>query len=279
MSKLKLVFTIIVLSTLSFTSVGFAASTELPAISKTSGHQQHGAFVWFDLVTHDRDKVQTYYEKLFGWKISEVPGGDKYSLITNKGSIIGGIAEIEKEEQSVWLGSLSTSSVEKAVKRVKQLGGKVLEPAQRVGDRGVMALVEDNMGAAFVLLDTGSHDPAARPIRYGDWLWTDLFTKDTAKAGKFYKKLSGLQLKTVSDKNKNKFDILTLNGKMKSGVVKIPWKHVAPIWLPYISVKNLKATVKRSVQLGGRLFSRFEDGAILLDPTGAAFGIQQIRGK
>ena len=152
MSKLKLAFAMIVLSTFSFTAVSFASNTKLPAISKTSGHQQHGAFVWFDLITNDSAKVRTYYEKLFGWKISEVPGGDKYSLISNKGSIIGGIAEIEKEEQSVWLGSLSTGNVQNAVKQVKQLGGKVLEPIQQVNDRGVMALVEDNMGAAFVLL-------------------------------------------------------------------------------------------------------------------------------
>ncbi len=279
MSKLKLVFTMIVLSTLSFTCVSFASNAKLPAISKTSGHQQHGAFVWFDLLTHDHDKVQTYYENLFGWKISEAVGEARYSLITNKGSIIGGIAKIEKEEQSVWLGSISIGNVEKAVARVKQMGGKVLEPVQTVDDRGVMALVEDNMGAAFVLLNTGSRDPAVRPVQAGDWLWTDLFTNNTTKAGKFYKKLVGLQLKTVSDNSKNKFDLLMLNGKMKSGVVKTPWNHVAPIWLPYILVESLTETLKKSIQLGGRMFSKFEGGAILLDPTGAAFGIQQMKGK
>ena len=264
---------------LSFSSVSFADSVRLPAISKTSGHQQPGTFVWFDLVTPDSDKVRTYYEKLFGWKISKAAGEDKYDLISNKGSLIGGIAEIEEEEQSVWLGSLSTSNVKKAVDRIKKLGGKVLEPVQQVDDRGVMAVVEDNMGAVFVLLDTGSRDPAASSVRPGDWLWTDLFTTNISKSGKFYKELAGLQPKTASGNKKKQINLLNLNGKMKSGMVKIPWKHVAPTWLPYILVENLNSTMKRSVQLGGQLFFRFKGGAILLDPTGAAFGIQQVKGK
>ena len=264
---------------LSFSSVSFADSVRLPAISETSGHQQPGTFVWFDLVTPDRAKARTYYEKLFGWKISKATGEEDYDLITNRGTLIGGIAEIKEEEQAVWLGSLSMSNVKEAVDRVKQLGGKVLEPVQQVDDRGVMAVVEDNMGAVFVLLDTGSRDPAARSARPGDWLWTDLFTTDMAKSGKFYKELAGLQPKTVSGSKKKQIDLLTLNGKKKSGMVKIPWKHVTPTWLPYIRVKNLTSTMKRSVELGGRLFFRFKGGAILLDPTGAAFGIQQVKGK
>lgn len=264
---------------LSFSSIGFAANLKLPAISKTSSHQQPGTFVWFDLITHDSEKVRTYYEKLFGWKISKMAGDDKYDIITHKGRMIGGIAEIKEEEQSVWLGSLSVTNVKKSVDRVKQLGGKVLEPVQQVDDRGVMAVVEDNMGAVFVLLDTGSRDPASRSARQGDWLWTDLFTTDIAKSSKFYKELAGLQRKTVSGSKNKHFELVTANGKVKSGMVKIPWKHVDPTWLPYILVKNVSSTEKRSIELGGKLFFRFKGGAILLDPTGAAFGIQQVKGK
>ena len=184
---------------LSFGSVSFAETVRLPAISKSSGHQQTGSFVWFDLVTPDRAKARTYYEKLFGWKISKAAGEDDYDLISNRGSMIGGIAEIKGEEQAVWLGSLSLPNVQQAADRVKKLGGKVLEPVQQVDDRGVMAVVEDNMGAVFVLLDTGSRDPAAKSARPGDWLWTDLFTTNMAKSGKFYKELAGLQRKTVSN--------------------------------------------------------------------------------
>ena len=150
---------LLLLLSLHFTDVAFAATAELPAISEIPGNQRQGTFVWFDLITHDSNQVRTYYEKLFGWEISEAVGIVGYYLIVNKGSMIGGIAEIKDEEQPAWLGSLSISNVEMAVSRVTQMGGKTLEPAQLVDERGVMALVEDNTGAAFVLLDTDSHDP------------------------------------------------------------------------------------------------------------------------
>ena len=275
MMKKRLTLLLLLLSLL-FTGVAFAATARLPAISEIPGNQRQGTFVWFDLITHDSNQVRTYYEKLFGWEISEAEGGAGYYLIINKGSMIGGIAEITDEEQPAWLGSLSMSNVGKAVGRVTQLGGKILEPAQLVDDRGVMALVEDNTGAAFVLLDTDSRDPVSRPVQLGDWLWTDLFTTDPAAVGDFYKGLAELQLKTISDSNKIPVDELLSNGRARSGVVKIPWKHITPVWLPYVRVENITATVERSVQLGGRLFFKFEGGAILLDPTGAAFGVQQV---
>ena len=275
MMQKRLTLLLLLLSLL-FTGVAFAATARLPAISEIPGNQRQGTFVWFDLITHDSNQVRTYYEKLFGWEISEAEGGAGYYLIINKGSMIGGIAEITDEEQPAWLGSLSMSNVGKAVGRVTQLGGKILEPAQLVDDRGVMALVEDNTGAAFVLLDTDSRDPVSRPVQLGDWLWTDLFTTDPAAVGDFYKGLAELQLKTISDSNKIPVDELLSNGRARSGVVKIPWKHITPVWLPYVRVENITATVERSVQLGGRLFFKFEGGAILLDPTGAAFGVQQV---
>ena len=264
---------------ISFGSIALADTARLPAISKSAGHQQTGSFLWFDLVTSDPAKVGTYYEKLFGWKISKAAGEDNYDLITNRGTLIGGIASIKGDEQAVWLGSLSVASVPKAIGKVKQLGGKILEPAQKVDDRGIIAIVEDNMGAALVLLDTGSRDPVSRSPKLGDWLWTDLFTKNIEKSSKFYKELVGLKHKRVTNKKKKQIDLLSLDGKIKSGMVKIPWKHVTPTWLPYIRVKNVTTTMKRSVQLGGKIFHKFKDGAILLDPTGAAFGIQQIKGK
>jgi hypothetical protein len=271
--RLTLLF---LLFSLLFTGVAFSAFGGLPAISEISGNQRHGTFVWFDLITHDRKQVRTYYEKLFGWEISEAVKGGGYDLITNKGSKIGGIAEITDEKQPAWLGSLSMSNVEKAVDRVTQLGGKILEPAQQVDDRGVMALVEDNTGAAFVLLDTDSRDPVSRPVQIGDWLWTDLFTTDPAAIGDFYKDLAGLQLKTFSGSSKIPVDVLLSNSKARVGVVEIPWKHITPVWLPYVRVEDITATLEQSDQLGGRLFFKFKGGAILLDPTGAAFGVQQI---
>lgn len=258
---------------------GGSTAAGLPAISEATDNRQPGTFVWFDLITNDRNQVNAYYTKLFDWEISEVEGFPGYDLITNKGTAIGGVAEITDEEQPAWLGSVSVDDVEKSADRVTQLGGRILEPAQQVDDRGVMALVEDNTGSAFVLLDTGARDPVTRPVRTGDWLWTDLFTTDPTAAAQFYIGLAGFELSTFTDSRGNTIDVLVLDETARSGVVEIPWKHVTPAWLPYVRVENVAETVERSTQLGGQLFFQFEDGAVILDPTGAAFGVQQVYRK
>lgn len=257
-------------------SVAPVSAAGLPAISDASGNQRPGTFVWFDLLTHDGDQARAYYMALFGWEISEAEGFSGYDLIANQGLAIGGIAEIADLKQPAWFGSFSVNDVNSAADRVRQLGGRILEPVQTVEGRGVMALVEDDTGAAFVLLDTGARDPKSRAVRTGDWLWVDLFTKDPAAAGKFYQGLAALRLKTFTDRDGSEIDVLMSGDTATSGVVEIPWKKVNPAWLPYIRVADVDGTIRRSSEQGGRVFFRWEDGAILLDPTGAAFGIQQV---
>lgn len=254
--------------------IGSATATGLPPVSEVSGNQRNGEFVWFDLITNDLSKARTYYEGLFGWEIRRAKGHPGYALVSNRGATIGGIAEVPGEEQAAWFGLVSVSDVAKGADQVTQLGGRVLEPVQEVEGRGVMALVEDSTGAAFVLLDTGGRDPEHGATGLGDWMWVDLFVRDPKAAGDFYQALVGLELRTFKE-GQAQVNMLVAGGRAQAGVVEIPWEHVTPAWLPYVQVADVGATIKRSTQLGGRLFVEFDDGAILLDPTGAAIGIQK----
>ena len=61
----------------------------------------------------------------------------------------------------------------------------------------------------------------------------------------------------------------------------IPWPEVQPNWLPYIKVDDPAAVARRAEELGGTVLIppepevRHGSAAFLLDPTGAAFGIQR----
>ena len=48
-------------------------------------------------------------------------------------------------------------------------------------------------------------------------------------------------------------------------------------WLPYVKVENIKATVSKARELGGNVILEKEDVALLVDPTGAVFGVQALR--
>jgi len=255
---------------------GFAFAGGLPAIADKPGVQHPGTFVWFDLITPDRDWVRAYYAGLFGWDISEAEGFDGYDMITNQGVKIGGIAEIPEEDQPVWLGSLSTSDLDRTTVDVAVLGGRIVDPIQRVNDRGVMAVLEDPSGAPFVLLDTGARDPELGPIRVGDWLWADLYVGHMEAPARFYEGLLGMRLTTVEEDDGSEVNVFITGDTARAGMVKNPFEHVDPIWLPYVRVADIEQILERSEQLGGELFFRLGDTAILLDPAGAAFGVQQV---
>jgi predicted enzyme related to lactoylglutathione lyase len=65
-------------------------------------------------------------------------------------------------------------------------------------------------------------------------------------------------------------------------MAEILWKDVKPNWVPYIVVENVEEIVTKAKKLGGRLLLGLQKGAskdsvaILPDPAGGIFGVQQI---
>jgi predicted enzyme related to lactoylglutathione lyase len=56
--------------------------------------------------------------------------------------------------------------------------------------------------------------------------------------------------------------------------VELQWDDLEDNWLPYVKVKDIKSTISKARELGGNLILETKDVAILVDPTGAVFGIQ-----
>ena len=63
----------------------------------------------------------------------------------------------------------------------------------------------------------------------------------------------------------------------RAGVLLAP-DEVSAQWLPYVRVEDAAGTAARAVKLGAEVVSQDEDGAILIDPTGAAIGVQSWDG-
>jgi predicted enzyme related to lactoylglutathione lyase len=80
-----------------------------------------------------------------------------------------------------------------------------------------------------------------------------------------------------------KYYLLEKDNIPRAGVEKILWNDVKPNWIPYIAVKDVREIIKKVETLGGKpLIKPSEDTsknpvAIVSDPSGAVFGLQQIR--
>ena len=254
----------------------------LPPVSEpATGAYRTGEFVWYDLLTEDPQAARTFYGQLFGWRIETAARASDYAVIYNGDRLIGGIAVHENRNpqaaESLWLASLSVADVDRSAAVVREAGGEVLEGPHKVRGRGRMALIEDPMGAPLLLLRSSRGDPTPRAPGDGDWLWTDLVTPDSTPADDFYGRLAGYQTVSVESEGDPGSRLFKSNGRPRAGLVELKWDGVEANWLPYVKVRSLDDVLNRARDLGGRLAIRADNIAVILDPTGAAIGIQEQR--
>ena len=271
-----------------------------PITSDAAGETLVGKVIWHDLLTHDAGAALEFYGGLFGWDFEEseeAPG--RYWDITREGQAIGSVfaANADELDSPLWLVSLSVPDVDGSVSKAGGLGASVAVPPSDLPNRGRYAVLEDPQGAFFVVLrstsgdprDTQHHDP-------GEWLWTELWTTDARGAVDFYEGLLGYRsegiaarLEEVAEDEYGEaiaegdlpvvFYAMSVGEDVRAGSHQLP-AEAHPHWLPYVAVGDVAEAVARAVELGASVLLPAEavnngEAAILSDPTGAPFGVQQ----
>jgi predicted enzyme related to lactoylglutathione lyase len=281
-------------SSLAFVSVCLLAACVYQPARRTMPVEQSsgvhiGEFVWQDLMTEDPEKSRTFYEQLLGWTFERSERLGKPYLIARTGSRpVAGIAQAERRRPgdpiAQWVSYLSADNVDSAVARIAAAGGRVLvAPADtRVGR---VAIAVDAQGAQIGLVrrKEGVSPPAGGPSALvGSFLWRDYFTKDVEQARTFYSNLAGFGAVKQNRPDSLVQYVLTRNGPNPvAGVVPIGTRPSEPNWLPYIRVGDPAAVAARAEQLGGRIIVqpspdiRQGSVAVIMDPTGAAVGLQK----
>ncbi len=259
-----------------------------------------GKIVWHDLLTHDAEAAQEFYGNLFGWSFessSEAPG--RYWDIKHEGRAIASMLAVGRDEvdSPLWLVSVSVDDVDGAASRASGLGATITVEPSELPNRGRYAVVEDLQGAFFVLLRSSSGDPPdGGEVGSGAWLWSELWTTDATAAVSFYEGLLGYQSRTVAarladtpddasaesvagEESPVVFYAMYRGDNVRAGIHQLPSDAVS-YWLPYVAVRDVSGVAARAAELGGKVLLppeavRNGEAAILVDPTGAPFGIQE----
>jgi uncharacterized protein len=114
-----------------------------------------GAFCWADLNTPDQGRAKTFYEGLFGWKLT--PGQEKesgYLHIMNGENYIGGVpAAYQNSADSPphWLLYFAVADVDATFQQAKDMNARILLPPMGFEGVGQMAILADPQGAVFAL--------------------------------------------------------------------------------------------------------------------------------
>jgi hypothetical protein len=111
----------------------------------------------------------------------------------------------------------------------------------------------------------------------GGFVHLELNTDNLKKAKTFYTKLFGWQTQDM-EMPSGPYTMLQLQNP-GGAMQKKPMAEAPSMWVPYIAVDDVKKTVAAAEKSGGKAVQPyfevegFGEGAILMDPSGAAFGI------
>ncbi|RPH73400.1 MAG: VOC family protein, partial [Candidatus Rokuibacteriota bacterium] len=148
----------------------------------------------------------------------------------------------------------------------------------------MVAVATSATGAGAAQTPTGSAASEAGTV----W-WSELLTRDPARARAFYAGVVGWTTKVVALEDparpakpgEKEYVLFTTEGREAAGAMKLDDAGLAgaSAWLPYIQVADVDAAAAKAVELGGKLLSGPFDVqgsgrmATIEDPDGARVGL------
>jgi predicted enzyme related to lactoylglutathione lyase len=257
-----------------------------PRVSERSEYAP-GTFCWCDLATTDQDGAKAFYGALLGWETDDIPVSDGvvYSMMRLRGKQVAAIAPQQQQQRDAgappaWNNYVSVIDADAIVERATELGGSAHAPAFDVMDAGRMAVLQDPLGAFFMVWQPGRHHGARLVTEVGALTWNELVTSDVPAASSFYSDLFGWTV-TPFEANPTPYWLI-MNGERSNGGIMPPPDPMPSFWLPYFGVEDTDVALAKLEELGGsKRAGPFElpmgKIAIVTDPQGAGFALYSGR--
>jgi predicted enzyme related to lactoylglutathione lyase len=119
--------------------------------------------IHFEIPAENTKRARGFYEKAFGWKFNQYGGEEMDYWLAATGEDkepgINGAILRKGESHPATVNTISVTSFEDAVKRIKAAGGKVLGPKMTVPNVGYMTYCKDTESNIFGIMQT---DPKAK---------------------------------------------------------------------------------------------------------------------
>jgi uncharacterized protein len=120
-------------------------------------------FAHLELTTDDLKSAQTFYTKVFGWKLNEMPGMN-YTMIDVGGSGVGGGMQGRPmpEAPTGWMPYVQVESVKTSVDKAIKAGATAILPYQEIGEMGAIGIFSDPTGCSIGVWEA-KQAPVAKP--------------------------------------------------------------------------------------------------------------------
>jgi predicted enzyme related to lactoylglutathione lyase len=254
---------------------------------------QHGDFIWYELMTPDAGASAKFYSTLLGWEVGDQPD---YREIKASEGHVGGILQLTPEMTAggahpAWVGYILVDDVDASVASIEAAGGRTCMPARDMPGVGRFAMMFDPQGGIFYIMkptppadnpDAASNAFAAERPMIGHCAWNELASSDPDAAKAFYGAQFGWQKDGEMDMGPiGKYEFLKAGGgRFVLGAVmaKMPEMPVSA-WTYYFRVPDIDAAVAAIKANGGAILIEpmeipgGEFSLNAMDPQGAAFGL------
>jgi predicted enzyme related to lactoylglutathione lyase len=125
-----------------------------PRAAKKNNDSVPASIVWFEIPADNVERAKSFYGKLFGWKITPMPGAARpYWIIETGGADEtpdGGMIERQHPEHRI-TNYVSVSDVAEAAAKVEMLGGKICMQKSAVPKMGYFVVCQDTENNTFAL--------------------------------------------------------------------------------------------------------------------------------
>ena len=265
---------------------------------------QHGDFIWYELLTTDADGARDFYGKVIGWDIETGPSGDiDYRMISTANGPVAGLMPLTPDmiaggAHPAWLGYVGVEDVDAMVQSYRDGSGKVHAGPRDIPGVGRFALLSDPQGAMlYVMRPTPPADnPDAARLsfsydtpRIGHCAWNELMTSDPGAALHFHAQRFGWVKDGGMDMGPlGEYSFLRHTGHGAPGEGKgmigavmpmMPSGAPGPVWTYYFRVPDIDGAVAAIDANGGAVLrppTEIPGGdfsMIARDPQGASFAL------
>lgn len=157
---------------------------------------QHGDFVWYELMTGDSEAARAFYGGLLGWTFAD-SGQEQvdYRIFSACDTQVGGFLQLTQEmiehgARPCWVGYIRVDNATAAVASAREAGANILMEGKEVPGVGPFAMLQDPEGAFFYVLEDRSgeesHAFSTHEAKTGTCAWNELMAGDPETAKSFY---------------------------------------------------------------------------------------------
>ncbi|MGO4570361.1 VOC family protein [Microvirga sp. 2TAF3] len=249
---------------------------------------QHGDFIWYELLTTDADAASRFYGAVIGWRVRPAEGSDRdYRILGTGDADVAGVMTILADTDCVgmrpgWLGYVGVTDVDATAAEVVRAGGTQYVAPTDIPGVGRFAMVSDPQGVAFYVMrgameGTSTSFAQAKP---GHCHWNELATNDQGAALAFYTGLLGWEKGDAMPMgDMGDYQFITHHGGMIGAMMTRSVGGPPPAWTFYFGVEDIDVAARAVSGNGGTIHhgpAEVPGGVYIIvaaDPQGAQFGL------